>query len=98
VDERHYAAYRELAQREEAERARLLDHGTAAATPRRSTSAQRDPAGDALPGSDTFDKSAGASRLLPATTQLLRNDYVVRPEDMRQVRRIMQAVAEAACS
>jgi len=46
-------------------------------------------------GSDYFDNIGwGESVYAPATTNLLRNDFVVRPEDMRQVRRIAYAVAE----
>ena len=46
-------------------------------------------------GSDTFDNIGwGESVYLPATTSLLRNDFVVKPEDMHEVRRIVQAVAE----
>ncbi len=46
-------------------------------------------------GSDTFDNIGwGESVYQPATTNLLRNDFVARPEDMREVRRIAQAIAE----
>jgi hypothetical protein len=47
-------------------------------------------------GSDTFDNIGwGESVYQPATTNLLRNDFVVKPEDMREVRRIAQAIAES---
>jgi predicted amidohydrolase YtcJ len=47
-------------------------------------------------GSDTFDNIGwGESLYQPATTNLLRNDFVVKPEDMREVRRIANAVAES---
>ena len=46
-------------------------------------------------GSDYFDNIGwGESVYIPATTSLLRNDFAVRPEDMRQVGRIAHAVAE----
>jgi len=46
-------------------------------------------------GSDYFENIGwGESVYIPATTSLLRNDFVVRPEDMREVRRIAYAVAE----
>ena len=46
-------------------------------------------------GSDYFENIGwGESVYQPATTNLLRNDFVVRPEDMREVRRIAQALAE----
>jgi predicted amidohydrolase YtcJ len=46
-------------------------------------------------GNDTFDNIGwGESVYLPATTNLVRNDFVARPEDMHEVRRIVQAVAE----
>src|SRR5258706_1490632 len=96
VDERHYAAYRELAQRGELN-ARAF--WTTIRQP--STPAEVDKVlaeiQQATPfqGSDTFDNIGwGESLYQPATTQLLRNDFAVRPEDMRQVRRIMQTVAE----
>src|SRR6266581_3469911 len=47
-------------------------------------------------GSDIFDNIGwGESLYQPATTNLLRNDFVVKPEDMREVRRIANAVAES---
>src|SRR5256886_15956152 len=47
-------------------------------------------------GNDYFENIGwGESIYQPATTNLLRNDFVVKPEDMREVRRIMQAVAES---
>src|SRR5438445_10024497 len=47
-------------------------------------------------GNDTFDNIGwGESLYQPATTNLLRNDLVVKPEDMREVRRIANAVAES---
>lgn len=46
-------------------------------------------------GNDIFDNIGwGESVYLPATTNLVRNDFTVRPEDMHEVRRIAQAVAE----
>jgi len=96
VDERHYAAYRELAQREELNARAFWTTVRQPATPAEVDKVLTE-IQQATPfqGSDTFDNIGwGESVYLPATTQLLRNDYVVRPEDMRQVRRIMQAVAE----
>ena len=47
-------------------------------------------------GSDYFENIGwGESLYQPATTNLLRNDFVVKPEDMREVRRIATAVAES---
>ena len=47
-------------------------------------------------GSDYFENIGwGESLYQPATTNLLRNDFVVKPEDMREVRRIANAVAES---
>jgi predicted amidohydrolase YtcJ len=45
-------------------------------------------------GSDYFDLIGwGETLYLPAMTGLLRKDFVPRPDDMRQARRIMEAVA-----
>src|SRR5262245_22722044 len=97
IDERHYAAYRELAQRGELN-ARAF--WTTIRQP--STPAEVDKVlaeiQQATPfqGSDWFDNIGwGESVYQPATTQLLRNDYVVKPDDMRQVQRIVHAVAES---
>jgi len=47
-------------------------------------------------GSDYFENIGwGESLYQPATSNLLRNDFVVKPEDMREVRRIANAVAES---
>ena len=97
VDERHYAAYRELAQRGELNARAFWTTIRQPATPAEVDKVlaeiqQTTP----FQGSDTFDNIGwGESVYLPATTQLLRNDYVVKPEDMSQVRRILQAVAES---
>ncbi|MGB5081873.1 MAG: amidohydrolase [Burkholderiales bacterium] len=46
-------------------------------------------------GSDFFDNIGwGELVYAPAATGLLRGDFAVRPEDMRQVRRIAHAIAE----
>jgi len=46
-------------------------------------------------GSDYFGNIGwGESVYAPATTSLLRSDFVLQPEDMRQVRRIAYAIAE----
>jgi len=97
IDERHYGAYRELAQRGELNARAFWTTIRQPATPAEVDKVIAE-IQQATPfqGSDTFDNIGwGESVYLPATTQLLRNDYVVRPEDMRQVRRIMNAVAES---
>jgi predicted amidohydrolase YtcJ len=46
-------------------------------------------------GSDYFDNIGwGESTYQPAMTSLLRKDFVAKPDDMRQVRRIAEAAAE----
>jgi predicted amidohydrolase YtcJ len=96
VDERHYAAYRELAQRGELNARAFWTTIRQPATPGEVDKVLAE-IQQATPfqGSDTFENIGwGESVYLPATTQLLRNDFAVRPEDMRQVRRIVQAIAE----
>jgi hypothetical protein len=96
VDARHYEAYRTLADRGELNARAFWTTTRQPATPAEVDKVLTE-IQQATPfqGSDTFDNIGwGESVYLPATTQLLRNDFAVRPEDMRQVRRIMQAVAE----
>ena len=96
VDERHYTAYRELAQRGELNARAFWTTIRQPATPGEVDKVLAEiQVATPFQGSDTFDNIGwGESLYQPATTQLLRNDFAVRPEDMRQVRRIMQAVAE----
>ena len=96
VDERHYEAYRTLAERGELNARAFWTTIRQPATPEQVDKVLAE-IRDAKPfqGSDTFDNIGwGESVYLPATTQLLRNDYAVKPEDMQQVRRILNAVAE----
>jgi len=97
VDERHYAAYRELAQRGELNArafwTTIRQPATPAEVDKVITEIQQ---ATPFQGDDWFDNIGwGESVYLPATTQLLRNDFVVKPEDMRQVQRILHAVAES---
>jgi predicted amidohydrolase YtcJ len=97
VDERHYAAYRELAQRGELNARVFWTTIRQPATPAEVDKVIAE-IQQATPfqGSDRFDNIGwGESVYLPATTQLLRNDYTVKPDDMRQVQRILHAVAES---
>jgi len=96
VDERHYAAYRSLAERGELNARAFWTTIRQPATPGEVDKVLAE-IQQAIPfqGSDTFENIGwGESVYLPATTSLLRNDFAVKPEDMRQVRRILQAVAE----
>jgi predicted amidohydrolase YtcJ len=96
VDERHYEAYRALAERGELNARAFWTTIRQPATPEQVDKVLAE-IQQATPfqGSDTFDNIGwGESLYLPATTQLLRNDFAVKPEDMRQVRRILQALAE----
>ena len=96
IDERHYAAYQSLADRGELN-ARAFWTTFRGPT----TSEQVDKVlaeiqqHTPFQGSDTFENIGwGELVYLPATTNLLRNDFVARPEDMREVRRIAHAIAE----
>jgi hypothetical protein len=97
VDERHYAAYRELASRGELNARAFWTTIRQPATPEQVDKVIAEiQTATPFQGSDWFDNIGwGESVYLPATTQLLRNDFVVKPDDMRQVQRIMHAVAEA---
>jgi predicted amidohydrolase YtcJ len=96
VDERHYAVYRELAERGELNARAFWTTIRQPATPQ-----QVDPVlaeiAQAKPfqGSDHFDNIGwGESVYLPATTNLLRPGFAATPDDMAQVRRIARAVAD----
>jgi predicted amidohydrolase YtcJ len=96
VDERHYAVYRELAERGELNARAFWTTIRQPATPQ-----QVDPVlaeiARALPfqGNDRFENIGwGESVYLPATTNLLRPGFEARPEDMREVGRIARAVAD----
>ena len=97
VDERHYAAYRELAQRGELNARAFWTTVRQPATPAEVDKVLTE-IQQATPfqGGDTFDNIGwGESVYQPATTQLLRNDFTVKTEDMRQVQRILHAIAES---
>jgi predicted amidohydrolase YtcJ len=96
VDERHYAVYRELAERGELNARAFWTTIRQPATPQ-----QVDPVlaeiAQAKPfqGNDHFDNIGwGESVYLPATTGLLRPGFEAKPEDMLEVRRIARAVAD----
>jgi predicted amidohydrolase YtcJ len=96
VNEKHYEAYQTLADRGELNARVFWTTVRQPATPAEVDKVigeirQHTP----FQGSDTFENIGwGESVYSPATTSLLRNDFVVRPEDMREVRRIAHAVAE----
>jgi len=96
VSEKHYEAYKTLADRGELNArafwTTIRQPGTPAEVDKVIAEIhQHTP----FQGNDTFDNIGwGESVYTPATTNLLRNDFVVRPEDMREVRRIAHAVAE----
>ena len=97
VDARHYEAYRTLADRGELSARAFWTTIRQPATPAEVDKVLAE-IQQATPfqGSDTFDNIGwGESVYLPATTQLLRNDFAVKADDMRQVRRILTAVAES---
>jgi predicted amidohydrolase YtcJ len=97
VDARHYEAYQALADRNELNARAFWTTIRQPATPEQVNKVlleiqQHTP----FQGNDTFDNIGwGESVYLPATTSLVRNDFVVKPEDMREVRRIAQTVAES---
>jgi predicted amidohydrolase YtcJ len=96
IDERHYAAYRELAARGELNARAFWTTIRQPATPEQVDRVLAEIA-RALPfqGDDWFDNIGwGESVYLPATTNLLRPGFYAKPEDMREVRRIARAVAE----
>jgi predicted amidohydrolase YtcJ len=96
IDARHYEAYRTLAERGELNARAFWTTTRQPATPAEVDKVLAE-IQQATPfqGSDSFDNIGwGESVYLPATTQLLRNDFAVRPEDMRQVQRILHAIAE----
>src|SRR5262245_28076019 len=97
IDERHYAAYRELASRSELNARAFWTTIRQPATPEQVDKVIGEiQMATPFQGSDWFDNIGwGESVYAPATTQLLRNDYTVKPDDMRQVQRIMHAVAES---
>jgi predicted amidohydrolase YtcJ len=96
INEKHYEAYKALADRGE------LNARAFWTTIRQPATAEQvdKVLGEILQhtpfqGSDYFENIGwGESVYTPATTNLLRSDFVVRPEDMREVRRIAHAVAE----
>ena len=97
IDARHYDAYRTLAERGELNARAFWTTIRQPATPGEVDKVLAE-IQQATPfqGSDTFDNIGwGESLYGPATTQLLRNDYAVKAEDMRQVRRLMHAIAES---
>jgi len=97
MSEKHYAAYQALAERGELNARAFWTTIRQPATPEQVDKVlaeiqQHRP----FQGNDYFENIGwGESLYQPATTNLLRNDFVVKPEDMREVRRIMQAIAES---
>jgi len=96
IGEGHYAAYRTLADRGELNARAFWTTIRQPATPEQVDKVVAEIQHHTpFQGSDYFDNIGwGESVYAPATTSLLRNDFVVRPEDMRQVRRIAYAIAE----
>ena len=96
INEKHYEAYKALADRGELNARAFWTTIRQPATAEQVDKVlgeiqQHTP----FQGSDYFENIGwGESVYTPATTNLLRNDFVVRPEDMREVRRIAHAVAE----
>jgi len=96
INEKHYEAYKALADRGELNARAFWTTIRQPATAEQVDKVlgeiqQHTP----FQGSDYFENIGwGESVYAPATTNLLRNDFVVRPEDMREVRRIAHAVAE----
>ncbi len=96
IDERHYAVYRELAERGELNARAFWTTIRQPSTPEQvdrvlAEIAQAKP----FQGNDHFDNIGwGESVYIPATTSLLRPGFAAKPEDMAQVRRIALAVAE----
>jgi predicted amidohydrolase YtcJ len=96
VDSRHYDAYRTLAERGELNARAFWTTIRQPATPEQVDKVLAE-IQQATPfqGSDYFENIGwGETVYGPATTQLLRGDFAVKPEDMRQVRRIVQTIAE----
>ena len=97
MSEQHYEAYKTLADRGELNARAFWSTVRQPATPAEVDKViaeiqQHTP----FQGSDYFENIGwGESVYSPATTNLLRNDFVVKPEDMREVRRIASAIAES---
>jgi predicted amidohydrolase YtcJ len=97
MSEKHYEAYKALADRGELNARAFWTTIRQPATPAEVDKViaeihQHTP----FQGSDTFENIGwGESVYQPATTNLLRNDFIVKPEDMREVRRVANAVAES---
>ncbi|HEX4798299.1 MAG TPA: amidohydrolase [Burkholderiales bacterium] len=96
TSERHYEAYRTLADRGELNARAFWTTIRQPTTPEQVGKVLAEIAQQtSFQGDDYFDNIGwGESVYTPATTNLLRNDYVVKPEDMREVRRIAHALAE----
>jgi predicted amidohydrolase YtcJ len=96
VSAKHYERYRALAERGQLNARAFWTTIRQPATPEQVDKvlveiAQQKP----FQGTDYFDNIGwGESVYLPATTTLLRTGFDAKPEDMREVRRIAQAVAE----
>jgi predicted amidohydrolase YtcJ len=96
MSDKHYGAYQTLAERGELDARAFWTTIRQPATPEQVDKVLAE-IQDHRPfqGSDYFENIGwGESLYQPATTNLLRNDFVVKPEDMRQVGRLMRAVAE----
>ncbi|HLQ02578.1 MAG TPA: amidohydrolase [Burkholderiales bacterium] len=96
MSEQHYEAYRTLADRGELNARAFWTTIRQPTTPEQVGKVLAEIAQQtSFQGDDYFDNIGwGESVYTPATTNLLRNDYVVKPEDMREVRRIAHALAE----
>jgi predicted amidohydrolase YtcJ len=96
VSEKHYEQYRRLAQAGELNARVFWTTIRQPSTPAEVDEALKDIAKvKPFQGSDYFDNIGwGESTYQPAMTSLLRKDFVAKPDDMRQVRRIAEAAAE----
>ena len=97
MSERHYAPYRTLAERGELNARAFWTTIRQPATPEQVDKVLAE-IQQATPfqGSDHFENIGwGESVYQPATTQLLQNNFAVKPEDMRQVQRILHTIAES---
>jgi predicted amidohydrolase YtcJ len=96
IGEKHYEAYQALADRGELNARVFWTTFRRPATPEQVDKVLGEIQHHTpFQGSDFFENIGwGESVYAPAATGLLHGDFVVRPEDMRQVRRIAYAIAE----
>ena len=92
---RHYAPFRQLAERNELDIRAFWTTIRAPATPAEADAVIREiPQQKPFQGNDYFDQVGwGEGVYAPVTTQLLRATSNTRPEDMAQYRRIAEAIA-----